>query len=253
METFLSLRLPWDSQAEEVNRFREEDRGKHWGYPYCFTEYWIDEPYGLGRGTTWAWPSFLDGEVTDELCRTNYEPPVVSLQAHTAPLGITFFNFTSDRPEGCTGGFPEEMDGYAFIALHGSWNRDVPVGYSVVYLEMDGQGEPTSDSSANLLTHTPPNAEWDDGFRPVDVDFDDCGRLLVSSDGTNNVGGSKIIRIEYNEAQQTAMPTVPPRTPVQPITSPTTTPVEGTSSSSSRLQFGTWVSLFLAAIGWGHI
>jgi hypothetical protein len=47
----------------------------------------------------------------------------------------------------------------------------------------------------DLLAHQPPNANWDDGFRPVDVDFDECGRLIVTSDGTSG-NGAKLVRIE---------------------------------------------------------
>ena len=32
-------------------------------------------------------------------------------------------------------------------------------------------------------------AKWQNGFRPVDVKFDQLGRLLVSSDGTNRRRG----------------------------------------------------------------
>ena len=111
-------------QAEELNRFREEDAGKHFGYPFCFTEYSLADQFGDGRGFVWAWPDFLDSNaITDEQCRSDYVAPVVSMQAHSAPLGITFFNW---RPEvlldcGDSQQFPQWMDGYAFIAYHGSW------------------------------------------------------------------------------------------------------------------------------------
>jgi glucose/arabinose dehydrogenase len=83
-----------DNPAEELNRFREEDAGKHWGYPFCWTEYSLQEPPGLGRGTVWAWPDFLNiGQATDASCRADYVRPVLSMQAHSAPLGITFYNW----------------------------------------------------------------------------------------------------------------------------------------------------------------
>ena len=72
-------------QAEELNRFKEEDIGKNWGYPMCWTEFQEPEPHGLGAGTVWAWPSFLDdGDVTDEECRATTVPPVMALQGHSA-------------------------------------------------------------------------------------------------------------------------------------------------------------------------
>ena len=156
--------------------------------------------------------SSSDTSITDEICRSNYMPPALAMQGHSAPLGITFYDYQASRnshPEdqdvqypACTGiePFPQEMDGYAFIAYHGSWNRDIPTGYKVVYVPMDADGNVkyTNQDPIDLLAHEggSDNAQWEDGFRPVDVVFDDCGRLLVTSDGTQG-RGSKIVRIEY--------------------------------------------------------
>jgi hypothetical protein len=200
------------SQAEELNRFREEDAGSHYGYPYCWTEYLLPEPFGLGTGSVWAWPDFMnDPNFTDEQCRANFLPPIVSVQAHSAPLGIVFYKWNSEILPECPDiqPFPQWMDGYAFVAYHGSWNREVPTGYKVVYIAMDEKGNATS-SPIDLLAHQPPNAEWEDGFRPVDVDFDACGRLLVTSDGTES-SGSKIVRIEWlgsNSEEPSSAPSV---------------------------------------------
>jgi glucose/arabinose dehydrogenase len=186
-----------DNPAEELNRLDGSNR--HYGYPYCWTEYSL--PAGLGRGTAWAWPSSDLGSVTytDAECRntSRFQPPGVSMQGHSAPLGITFYKHVpeSQRPAGCAGGgaFPSWMDGYAFIAFHGSWNRDIPTGYKVVDVEMK-DGRATSEP-IDLLKHGGSGAAWPDGFRPVSVDFDACGRLYVSSDGSGS--GSTVVRIEY--------------------------------------------------------
>ena len=215
-----------DNPGEELNRFREEDAGKHWGYPYCWSEYKLPAGIGEGQGTVWAWPSFLnDGTVTDQQCRDNYMTSVMSMQAHSAPLGIVFYEWKprEERPEICNDvdPFPQTMDGYAFIAHHGSWNRDIPTGYKVVYIPFDANGDPTVDEPIDLLAHEPPNAKWGDNFRPVDVDFDDCGRLLVSGDNV----GSKIVRVQYNDPS-------PPPTPTPMTASPTTTaPQQGAIGS----------------------
>jgi glucose/arabinose dehydrogenase len=218
-----------NNPAEELNRFPEATAGSHYGYPYCWTEYRLPDEANVpnsslsGRGTVWAWPAFLDlGVVTDDMCQSPeaYVPPAVAMQAHSAPLGITFYRWTEPdtRPDHCVGviAFPQAMDGFAFIAFHGSWNRAVPTGYKIVYVPMDENGnvitsENDDDCSTapvvDLLAHTPPNARWEDGFRPVDVEFDSCGRLLVSSDGTRRDGvseGSKIIRIESTSLEFTS-------------------------------------------------
>ena len=182
-----------DNPAEELNRFNVA--GRDYGYPFCWSEFNI--PQSGKPGEVWAWPSFLNsGAITDAQCKSNYVKAEVALQAHSAPLGITFYKYQDSVPATCTGGqFPKVMNGYAFIAYHGSWNRDVPTGYKVVYVKMNSQGRAIS-GAIDLLTHLPPNAKWEDGFRPVDVEFDSCGRLLVSSDGTDTIG-SKLVRIEY--------------------------------------------------------
>ncbi|CAB9515721.1 Inherit from COG: Dehydrogenase [Seminavis robusta] len=196
-----------DNPAEELNRFKEEDKGKHWGYPQCWTEFLVPPPHGEGQGTIWAWPSFLEaGAISDEACRADTIPPVVALQGHSAPLGITFYEWKNESQlsPNCppSTAFPQEMDGYAFIAYHGSWNRDTPTGYKVVYVEMDEAGEPIGNTPIDLLAHVAPDAKWPSGLRPVDVAFDDCSRLLVTSDGTDSKG-SMVLRIESTDINGT--------------------------------------------------
>lgn len=203
--------------------------------PFCWTEYNLPEGVGKGRGTVWAWPSFLSaGLVTDEACQSEfvYVPPVVAMQGHSAPLGIVFYEYTQERPEECGDiiPFPETYNGYAFIAFHGSWNRDVPTGYNVMYVPFDGEGNATGPP-VDLLAHEPPNAQWDDGFRPVDVDFDPCGRLIVTSDGTGSEG-SKIVNIQYtllDETKETASPSM--RSSSKPsVSESTVSPADGTGT-----------------------
>ena len=115
------------------------------------------------------------------------------------------------------GGFP--VDTYrndAFIGYHGSWNRDVPTGYKVVHIpfkevKVNGKSRmlpSLSDANGNyrnqvkdfLWNGNGKNAKWKNGFRPVDVKFDQLGRLLVSSDGTRRgrrgfIGGMVVVVI----------------------------------------------------------
>jgi glucose/arabinose dehydrogenase len=194
-----------DNPAEELNRFLEEDAGKHYGYPYCWSEYCLSPSVSgmgiKGAGTIWAWPDFLNTMVTgpngtvitDEWCRMNTIPSIVAMPSHSAPLGITFYNWTdmSQTPE-CSGGFPKSMNKYAFIAFHGSWNRDPPTGYKVVFVPFDTNGNPSGQQPIDLFRHDGDNAEWSSGSRPVDLQFDQCGRLYVTDDGVGSV-----IRITY--------------------------------------------------------
>ena len=67
--------------------------------------------------------------------------PDVLIQAHSAPLGITFY-------EGAQ--FPAEYRGDAFVALHGSWNRAKRTGYKVVRLIFK-DGAPTGEYEDFLI------------------------------------------------------------------------------------------------------
>ena len=198
-----------DNPAEELNKFAEP--GKFYGYPYCWTEYSIPRTNGgKGRGTLWAWPSFMgDGTHTDAWCRANTVPPAFSMQAHSAPLGMTFYDFAKVKESvaagiDCVGAFPEKYDGDLFVGFHGSWNRNIPTGYKVVRIPMTASGVvdlSPSQNPDNFLWHHGDAAKWPSGLRPVDVKFDNCGRLLVSSDGTRNQGsyrGTGIVVLTYN-------------------------------------------------------
>ena len=155
-----------DNPGEELNRFPIENLGKHYGYPFCWTEYKLPKSISPGgKGTIWAWPS-TKAVKNDQWCRDNTVKPVLSMQAHSAPLGITFFNYTYvgndtvDCPSG--GGFPQYMDGDAFIAFHGSWNRNPPTGYKVVRVPMNSNGSPKVDEPIDFLCH---GGKWGQSFR----------------------------------------------------------------------------------------
>jgi glucose/arabinose dehydrogenase len=194
-----------ENPGEELNRFPVENLGKHYGYPFCWTEYLLPKTVGKGKGTIWAWPSTMATK-NDQWCRDNTIKPVLSMQAHSAPLGITFFNYSNvgENSEICPdgGSFPKSMDGDAFIAFHGSWNRNPPTGYKVVRVPFGNDGNPTVDEPIDFLCHRDSSnngAKWPDGFRPVDVVFDKCNRLLVTSDGTGgSKSGASVVLVSYN-------------------------------------------------------
>ena len=99
--------------------------------------------------------------------------PDYSLGSHRAPLGIAF----SSPAMG--GGFG---DG-AFVGEHGSWNRNTPVGYKVVFVPFRG-GRPAG-----------PPVDFVTGFlkdgkargRPVGVTVDPRGALIVADDLSNTI------------------------------------------------------------------
>jgi glucose/arabinose dehydrogenase len=101
--------------------------------------------------------------------------PDVVLEAHTAPLGLTFYEGSS---------FPTEYRGSVFVALHGSWNRTERAGYKVVRLPMRG-GKAAGDYE-DFLTGFVVDAKSVWG-RPVGVGVLKDGSLLVSDDGSGSI------------------------------------------------------------------
>jgi glucose/arabinose dehydrogenase len=167
-----------DNPGEELNLLDES--GEFHGYPYCWSEYNLSDDVGMGPGTQWAMPRFMDdGTHDDAWCqnRDNVRPPELVLQAHQAPLGMEFYR--GDELD-------ESLQGDALAALHGSWNRPVPVGYSVVRIPFE-DGEPTGvepflEYAGDGATD---DSEWP--HRPVEPAVAQEGTLLVTSDASSRV------------------------------------------------------------------
>ena len=149
-----------DHPPEPFTRVRE---GGFYGWPFCnpnpdggLRNMPYDRDYDLNR----------DGRAAD--CATA-TPADVGIQAHTAPLGLTFTRGTAAPDLG------------AVIALHGSWNRSRPTGYKVIHFPwQQGPGE-QRDLAAGWLDESTGRA-WG---RPVDVAVDADGSLIVSDDGAD--------------------------------------------------------------------
>ncbi|MDR3506668.1 MAG: sorbosone dehydrogenase family protein, partial [Caulobacteraceae bacterium] len=110
--------------------------------------------------------------------------PDVLQQPHSAPLGLAFYTARSG-----VAAFPAEYRDDAFVALHGSWNRDKRTGYKIVRLKLKN-GVPTGeyeDFITGFVIDT--QKVWG---RPVDVAVARDGALLVSDDG-----GDVLWRVAY--------------------------------------------------------
>ena len=126
------------------------------------------------QGDDFGWPRCHAGRIADpefgkqDGCN-GVRSPEVELQAHSAPLGLTFYSGTQ---------FPASYQGDLFVAFHGSWNRSVPTGYKVVHMDMqDGQPGAVQDFAVGWLVG---GSAWG---RPVDVITGADGALYVSDDG----------------------------------------------------------------------
>ncbi|MGE5648904.1 MAG: PQQ-dependent sugar dehydrogenase [Bacillota bacterium] len=101
--------------------------------------------------------------------------PDYALGAHTASLGLTFY-------EGSL--FPEQYAGGAFVGQHGSWNRKPYSGYRVVFIPFVN-GKPVGMPEDVLTGFLSEKGEA--LGRPVGVAVDRRGALLVADDVGNTV------------------------------------------------------------------
>ncbi len=146
-----------DTPACELNELTEE--GQHFGFPY------------LHGNDVWD-PEFGDEgkERSEEFVR-----PVVELGPHVAPLGMIFY--TGDM-------FPTAYKNTALIALHGSWNRSEKIGYEVVQVRFDEDGNVTR--YAPFITGWLGEEEEVRG-RPVSILQLDDGSILISDDQSGKI------------------------------------------------------------------
>ncbi|OGM16693.1 hypothetical protein A2V61_03180 [Candidatus Woesebacteria bacterium RBG_19FT_COMBO_47_8] len=136
---FLGDNLPPD----EINIIED---GKDYGWPYCYGDRLRDS-------------NFMPGQKTDYCLST--QSPLYQLPAHVAPLGVVF-----------------DKDGNLLVALHGSWNSTVPVGYKIVKLNLTkGKVVQVDDFVTGFITPAGKVVG-----RPVDLIFNKEGELFVSDD-----------------------------------------------------------------------
>ena len=137
-------------------------------------------------GLNFGFPSCHSGSIPDPDLGSdgNYTcysmvPPAWMLGPHVAPLGMRFYEGTQ---------FPEEYQGNIFVAEHGSWNRDTPIGYRLALVRLQNNTAVGHEIFAEgWLQNT---TAWG---RPVDVQTLQDGSLLVSDD----LNGA-IYRISYS-------------------------------------------------------
>jgi len=161
-----------ENPSEEVNLFTNPG---FYGYPFCWSEGRLASQYAKGPGTQRYHPNF--NNYTDAWCAQNSIKPAFNLPAHSAPIDIVFIPSS----------WPVGYKGNALISLHGSWNRNPPIGYSVVHLKMDPNTHlPTSVE--NFLYNNGTGAVWPQGVRPagmgwVKCAFGDCLYIAIDSTG----------------------------------------------------------------------
>lgn len=148
-----------DLPPEHVNIIKD---GRNYGWPQCYLPGKPNPEYGSANCST-------------------VEPPAITVQAHSAPLGLAFYTGSQ---------FPADYRGDAFMTLHGSWNRSIPTGAKVVRVQVDAGGT-RAVGAEDFITgwQRSDGSRWG---RPVGVLVLPDGSLLVSDDY-----GGKIWRVTY--------------------------------------------------------
>jgi glucose/arabinose dehydrogenase len=134
------------------------------------------------EGAFYGWPWYYIGANEDPRHRgerpdlkDKIAVPDVLLQAHSASLGMTFYDAAQ---------FPAEYRGNIFAAEHGSWNRAKRTGYKIVRVIVK-DGVPTGAYEDFATGFVVDDADvWG---RPVGVAVDKDGALLISEDASGTI------------------------------------------------------------------
>lgn len=132
-------------------------------------------------GAFYGWPYSYFGQHVDERVSpqrpdlvARARMPDYALGPHTAALGLAYAEET---------GWPAPFAAGAYIGLRGSWNRDPPSGYRIIYVPF-ADGRPAGDPVDVLTGFLAPDGTA--RGRPVGTAFAADGALLVADD----VGGT---------------------------------------------------------------
>ena len=102
-----------DGPEDELNRVAKDNQGGFFGFPYCHAKGMPDKDVKI--------PNACAGVTL----------PAATLGPHAAALGIKFYTGSM---------FPASYRNVAFIARHGSWNREKKFGYDVVVARPQADG-----------------------------------------------------------------------------------------------------------------
>ncbi|KAL0481238.1 hypothetical protein AKO1_012831 [Acrasis kona] len=148
-----------DRPGDELNMIEDLNVTRHYGFPYCYEKDVVDPIYNK------------DGNCN------KYVPAKYVLGPHVAVVGMTFYK-----------GAASQNKNIALIAEHGSWNRDIPLGYRVSMVDVSN---PSADSYKifiegwlNLPGENDSEHAWG---RPSDVLSLKDGSILISDDKANVV------------------------------------------------------------------
>ena len=141
--------------------------GGFYGWPYAYMGF--EDPRRKGER-----PDLVQKTITGN----------VLIQAHSAILGMVFYQGSM---------FPRDYRGDAFVALHGSWNRNERTGYKIICIRFRN-GKPVGGYDDFLTGWMLDPKSKDVWGRPVGLLVLNDGSMLITDDGAN-----KIWRVTYRK------------------------------------------------------
>ena len=165
--------------------FTRVQPGSFWGWPYTYLSPDRLDPrqvQGDDQGSVTAQRSLRP----DLAAQT--QTPDVLFQAHSAALGLQFYDGSS---------FPDRYQNGAFVAFRGSWNRSQGTGYKLVFVPFDETHRPLGfyeDFLTGFLVDPSGPETWG---RPVGLLILPDGSLLF----TEEMHG-RIYRVQYTGSEK---------------------------------------------------
>ena len=174
----------------ETNNLYFGDNGRDWmgdDMPSCELNVVIDDDSFYGYPYKHS-KDVLDPEYSKKipLDAEEFIDPILELGAHVAPTGLSFYD--GDH-------FPAKYKNTLFMTLHGSWNRSRKVGYKVIAVHFDENGELLYNKDFITGWLQKINGQERVLGRPASVFQKSDGSILISDDGANI-----IYRVSYQHS-----------------------------------------------------